>query len=852
MKKVALGTVVVLLLLAVLASCGKGKEADTTPPAISAVAASGITSSGVTITWTTDEAATSQVEYGLTTSYGSTTTADTNLVTSHSVSLSGLSADTLYHYRVKSKDASDNEAVSGDYTFTTAAPPDTTPPVISAVAASSITASTATITWTTDEPATSQVEYGLTASYGSITTLDTNLVTSHSVNLTGLAAATPYHYRVKSKDASGNEAASGDYSFTTSPLAILSGQPSGTVNDDTADITVAGTNVVAYKYMLDGSAWGAETPVSTHITLSGLADGLHTVSVIGKDAAGNWQPQTSPTTASWTVDTTPPTASLIVETIGTVNYDTADIAVTGTDVVAYKYMLDGGAWSAETPVSTHITLSGLAEGLHTVSVIGKDAAGNWQSQASPTTASWTVDLTPPTATLSGQPSGSVNDNTADITVAGADVVTYQYKLDAGTWGSPISISTHITLSSLADGLHTVSVIGKDAAGNWQSQASPTIASWTVDTAPPVISAVADSGITSSEATITWTTDEAATSQVEYGLTTSYGLTTTVDTTLVTSHSVDLSGLSAGTPYHYRVKSKDASQNEAVSDDFTFTTEAEQWAAYAFDQTVTPQSGSPGTIQSFTMLENYSDGGSTWQFEITGTYLGIENTEIKTTRIEMDLDPPYDYTETTVSTLMDCYKVNHHVTVLQAPPGEVYPEWADITVWIPTTGFATGQYFWIYPKAEYADSDGNSATWSYYLTQAMQDEVNNPPPGESILYVPYTEGDFYSYDTFVLDGLYGWGWSWFDAYAVGGQQYLEEGSWSESYGGVTYTYSCTAVVESIGAYSFHAWDLDISWTDGTDTFEYRGIFSPDLPVPIYLKVGAATSYWEYELTDLTLG
>ena len=174
MKKVALGTVVVLLLLAVLAGCGKGKEADTTPPAISAVADSGITSSGATITWTADEAATSQVEYGLTTSYGSTTTADTSLVTSHSVSLSGLSTATPYHYRVKSKDASDNEAVSGDYTFTTAAPPDTTPPVISAVAASSITTSAATISWTTDEPATSHVEYGLTTSYGSTTTLDTD------------------------------------------------------------------------------------------------------------------------------------------------------------------------------------------------------------------------------------------------------------------------------------------------------------------------------------------------------------------------------------------------------------------------------------------------------------------------------------------------------------------------------------------------------------------------------------------------------------------------------------------------------------------------------------------------------
>ena len=161
------------------------------------------------------------------------------------------------------------------------------------------------------------------------------------------------------------------------------------------------------------------------------------------------------------------------------------------------------------------------------------------------------------------------------------------------------------------------------------------------------------------------------------------------------------------------------------------------------------------------------------------------------------------------------------------------------------------YFGIYPKAEYADSDGNSATWGYYLTQAMQDEVNNPPSGESILYVPYTEGDFYGYDTFILDGLYGWGWFWFDAYAVGGQQYLEEGNWSYSYGGVTYTYSCTSVVESIGSYSFTAWEIDISWTEQGVTTEYKADFSPSLPLPIYLKAGTGNSYWEYQLTDLAL-
>lgn len=185
---------------------------DTTAPLISSVASNPSSYSAV-ITWTTDEPATSQVEYGLTESYGSETTKDTNLVTSHSVNISGLDHSTLYNFRVKSEDAALNLAVSGNYTFITTTP-DTTPPVISAVSASPST-TTAIVTWATNEPATSQVEYGLTDTYGSQTTKDTNLVTSHSVTVSGLTVMMLYHYRVKSDDAAGNPAVSVDYTFTT-------------------------------------------------------------------------------------------------------------------------------------------------------------------------------------------------------------------------------------------------------------------------------------------------------------------------------------------------------------------------------------------------------------------------------------------------------------------------------------------------------------------------------------------------------------------------------------------------------------------------------------------------------------
>jgi hypothetical protein len=190
---------------------------DITPPTISGVSASGITGTGATIIWTTNEASDSQVEYGLTTSYGASTALNTAMVTSHSLSLTGLTGSTTYHYRVKSKDASNNLATSGDYLFTTAVGSDIAAPIISGVSASNITDTGATISWITDEASDSQIEYGITASYGSSTSLRNALVTLHSQSLTGLVAGAIYHYRVKSADAAGYQAVSADYTFATLP-----------------------------------------------------------------------------------------------------------------------------------------------------------------------------------------------------------------------------------------------------------------------------------------------------------------------------------------------------------------------------------------------------------------------------------------------------------------------------------------------------------------------------------------------------------------------------------------------------------------------------------------------------------
>jgi hypothetical protein len=94
--------------------------ADISSPILMSISSGTAGQTMATITWSTNEGATSRVEYGPTDAYGSFTTIDSNLVTSHSVALVGLTSNTTYHYRILSSDASSNAAVSIDQTFTTA------------------------------------------------------------------------------------------------------------------------------------------------------------------------------------------------------------------------------------------------------------------------------------------------------------------------------------------------------------------------------------------------------------------------------------------------------------------------------------------------------------------------------------------------------------------------------------------------------------------------------------------------------------------------------------------------------------------------------------------------------------
>ena len=179
------------------------------------------TSNSLTVTWQTDELSNSVVEYGETSDFGQTVTG-AEPVTTHLMTLTNLFPGTTYNYQISSRDVVGNGPTQGPLptlvaAAITAGQPDIAPPVISNVLVSGITDDHVIITWTTDEPADSFVDFDITSTGFSQTLGNTNPVTAHTVTLTNLAPGKVYFFRIRSLDVAGNgPRISETASFTTS------------------------------------------------------------------------------------------------------------------------------------------------------------------------------------------------------------------------------------------------------------------------------------------------------------------------------------------------------------------------------------------------------------------------------------------------------------------------------------------------------------------------------------------------------------------------------------------------------------------------------------------------------------
>lgn len=515
--------------------------ADTTPPIISAVVSTSVSSIAETVTWITDELAVSTFEYGPTQSYGSAATLSASLAIGGTAELTNLSPSTTYYYCIHATDAANNASKSCG-SFTTAAAPqvqtptveattspsgaevsvtDTTPPAIADITAASANPSTAVIAWATNELAVSTLEYGTTTSYGSAATLPASALLAHAAELTGLAAGTTYHYCIHATDLAGNAAQSCGHSFTTAASAVvIDTMPPAVSAIAVSSLTTSGASIswttseLAAGFVEYGatSAYGSQTPLQSDLALNhsaqitGLSTGTtYHYRIHATDAAGNAfvTPDETFTTEAASVsvsapatpspDVTAPSIENVMAipgtSIATITWDTNELAVS-----TLEYGTTGAYGSSA-------TLSASALLAHSATLTG----------------------------LSGN-------------------TTYYYCIRA-----------------------------TDAAGNRADSCThsfTTIQSATpVDTTPPLILFVTNSSLTASSATIAWSANEPAEAVVEYGTTAAYGSSSARTSPYDLTGAVELSGLSPSTTYHYRVRVFDAAGNTAVGQDFTLTTPA---------------------------------------------------------------------------------------------------------------------------------------------------------------------------------------------------------------------------------------------------------------------------------------
>jgi len=194
---------------------------DTAAPSISNLSSENITVTTAEVSFATNEGATSKLWYGTSASVNTGGTPQKTIgtaTTTHSFNLTGLVGSTTYYFVVSARDAAGNTATSSTEHFTTLTPPDTTAPVISSIATTNIATTTATISWNTNENATSKLWYGTTTTVNTSDApqLSINSGTmSYVFNLTGLTGTTTYYAIGSVRDTAGNTATTTGISFTT-------------------------------------------------------------------------------------------------------------------------------------------------------------------------------------------------------------------------------------------------------------------------------------------------------------------------------------------------------------------------------------------------------------------------------------------------------------------------------------------------------------------------------------------------------------------------------------------------------------------------------------------------------------
>jgi hypothetical protein len=204
----------------------------------------------------------------------------------------------------------------------------------------------------------------------------------------------------------------------------------------------------------------------------------------------------------------------------------------------------------------------------------------------------------------------LDDDTVKVTLSGTPTgadqrLRYAYTGVPGT--QPGAQNTGSAAGNLRDTDSTPSLYG-NTLYNWSVHFDKSI---TEDSVAPTPSSIL-SNPSNTTTDITWTTNEAGATIVDYGLTNSYGTSTTETNTSsrVLNHNVTLPSLFACTTYHYRVRSKDAAQNQGASTNKTFTTAGCTGGSEVTSESATSITGATGGTSTLSEISLNIPGGAT--------------------------------------------------------------------------------------------------------------------------------------------------------------------------------------------------------------------------------------------------
>lgn len=251
---------------------------------------------------------------------------------------------------------------------------------------------------------------------------------------------------------------------------LLSGPPSFTSTTSATFAFLSEDADATLECRLDGGAWTACTSPASY---SGLATTGHSFQVRATDPVGNtavsdlytWTVGATPITFEWTNPGSLPS--------GVTNSSSAtfDFLITGSTSVECTFDLEVIA-----ACSTPVTRSGLAEGLHSFQiVVDKGLATETKFSYA-----WIIDTTAPDQPTISAPTGWVASTSAQIVVTAAGTSDALNCTVDGV-ATPCSTGVPISLSGLAEGLHSVTAVASDKAGNISQKQ----VFWNVDSLAPV-------------------------------------------------------------------------------------------------------------------------------------------------------------------------------------------------------------------------------------------------------------------------------------------------------------------------------------------------------------------------------